>query len=80
MVSKVKVCVNEVIIIWIVCVLVNEMKAVSVTEASRLLGISRNLAYEAIHRGEIPSVKIGGRILVPTEALNKMLSPSPGKE
>ena len=62
------------------CALVNEMKAVSVTEASRLLGISRNLAYEAIRRGEIPSVKIGGRILVPTEALDKMLSLSPGKE
>ena len=60
--------------------MVNEMKAVSVTEASRLLGISRNLAYEAIRRGEIPSVKIGGRILVPTEALDKMLSSSPGQE
>jgi len=60
--------------------MVNEMKAVSVTEASRLLGISRNLAYEAIRRGEIPSVKIGGRILVPTEALDKMLSPSHSQE
>ncbi|MGP6192347.1 MAG: helix-turn-helix domain-containing protein [Vulcanimicrobiaceae bacterium] len=38
---------------------------VTTAEAARLLGISRNLAYEAARRGEIPTIRIGRRILVP---------------
>ena len=53
-------------------------KAVSVAEAAKLLGIGRNLAYNAIQRGEIPSVRVGGRILVPLEALDQMLDTNPG--
>src|SRR4051812_48038517 len=34
-------------------------------ETARLLRIGRNAAYEAIQRGDIPSVRIGRRILVP---------------
>jgi excisionase family DNA binding protein len=37
----------------------------TVEEAAVLLGISRNSAYEAVRRGEIPSVRIGGRIVIP---------------
>lgn len=37
----------------------------TVDEAADLLGISRALAYEAVRRGEIPSLRIGRRILVP---------------
>ena len=37
----------------------------TVEEAAALLGISRNSAYEAVRRGEIPSVRIGGRIVIP---------------
>ena len=39
-----------------------------------MLGIGKNLAYEAVERGEIPTVRIGGRILVPLSALEKMLT------
>ena len=45
----------------------------SVAEAGERLGVSRNLAYEAARRGEIPTIKIGGRILVPVAAFNRML-------
>lgn len=45
----------------------------SVEEASAVLGIGRNAAYEAVRRGEIPSLRIGGRILVPKAAVQKML-------
>ena len=38
----------------------------SVPEAARIYGISRNTAYEAIKRGEIPSISVGRRVLVPT--------------
>jgi excisionase family DNA binding protein len=41
----------------------------TVDEAARLLRISRGLAFEAARRGDIPTIRIGRRILVPTEAL-----------
>jgi excisionase family DNA binding protein len=45
---------------------------VSIPETARLLGISKNLAYEAAARGEIPTVKIGRRVLVPRAALQQL--------
>ena len=50
-----------------------ERKTVTVTEAAKVLGVSRNKAYEAAHRGEIPTIKIGKRLLVPLAALERML-------
>jgi excisionase family DNA binding protein len=41
----------------------------TVEEAGQVLGISRGLAYEGVRRGEIPSVRVGHRILVPIPAL-----------
>lgn len=46
---------------------------ISVEQAAAIFGIGRNAAYEAVRRGEIPSVRLGGRILVPTAAIRKML-------
>jgi excisionase family DNA binding protein len=51
----------------------NERLVVSVEEARQLLGLSRGLMYDAVRRGEIPSVKVGRRILIPRAALQKML-------
>ena len=51
----------------------SDKKAVSVIEAARILGIGKNLAYDAVARGEIPSIRVGGRILVPVAALDQML-------
>jgi len=45
----------------------------SVPQVARILGIARNSAYEGIHRGEIPHIRVGGRILVPKEALDNLL-------
>jgi excisionase family DNA binding protein len=47
---------------------------VSVPHAGRLLGYSRNTAYEAIRRGEIPAILIGRKIRVPLAAPERMLS------
>lgn len=41
----------------------------TVEEAARVLRIGRNSAYEAIARGDIPSVRIGGRVLIPSARL-----------
>ena len=45
--------------------------------AGRALGLSRNSAYEAVKRGEIPSLRIGSAIRVPTAALRQMLGLEP---
>ena len=51
----------------------DERLVVSVPEAARLLGISRTHAYELIARGELPSIRLGRRILVPLRPLMRLL-------
>jgi len=46
---------------------------ISVPEAAKLLGISRNNAYELVKRGELPSIRLGKRKLIPKVALEKKL-------
>lgn len=41
----------------------------TVEEAAKLLRISRASAYEAVRKGEIPSVRLGRTIRVPRVAL-----------
>ena len=45
----------------------------TVEEAARLLGISRALGYELVARGQLPSVRLGRRIVVPRRALDALL-------
>ncbi|MFU8841679.1 MAG: helix-turn-helix domain-containing protein [Nitriliruptoraceae bacterium] len=45
----------------------------TIPEAARLLGISRSAAYRAVARGEIPTIRIGRRLLVPTAKLYRLL-------
>jgi len=45
----------------------------TVDDAARVLGISRNSAYAAVARGDLPSFRIGKRILVPTHRLMALL-------
>ena len=47
--------------------------AFSASEVAKLLGVSKNTVYEAIHTGQIPSIRWGKRILIPRVALMKML-------
>jgi excisionase family DNA binding protein len=46
----------------------------TVDEAAQVLGISRALAYELVARGELPSLRLGRRIVVPRRALDLLLS------
>ncbi len=48
----------------------------TVTEVAKLLGIGRSAAYNAARRGEIPSIRIGRRILIPSAALERFLQES----
>ena len=50
-----------------------ELRVYTVNETAQLLRIGRATAYLAIQRGQIPSLRVGGRILVPAEALAALL-------
>lgn len=43
--------------------------AISVEIAAELLGISRSFAYELCGRGELPTLRLGRRVVVPRRAL-----------
>ena len=52
----------------------------TVEQAARCLGISRALAYESVRSGDIPSLRIGRRILVPIQALRRLLDSAGSQE
>lgn len=45
----------------------------TVEQTAKVLGISRGLAFAAARSGDIPSIRIGRRILVPRDRLRQML-------
>jgi excisionase family DNA binding protein len=51
-----------------------EGRVKTLSEVAALLRISRGSAYEAAKRKEIPTIRIGRRVLVPSDALEKLLS------
>jgi excisionase family DNA binding protein len=54
----------------------DERLAITVREAAKLLRLSRNAAYVAAAAGAIPSVRVGGRVLVPRKRLEEWLDRS----
>lgn len=50
-----------------------EPAVLCVPEVARRLGISRSFAYELVSAGEIPSVRLGRRVLVPVHQLRRLL-------
>ena len=51
----------------------NEKLTLSVEEAGKLLGVSRQVAYQLIHRSDFPTLHIGRRILVPKKQLEEWM-------
>jgi excisionase family DNA binding protein len=50
-----------------------EPATLTVEEAAKYLRISRASAYEGVRAGDIPSVRIGRRIVVSRRALDRLL-------
>jgi len=48
-------------------------QTLTIEETARALGIGRNQGYEAARRGDIPTIRIGKRLLVPRAALERLL-------
>ncbi|MBA2361424.1 MAG: helix-turn-helix domain-containing protein [Actinobacteria bacterium] len=46
----------------------------SVTSAARVLGLSRATAWRLVWAGELPTVRIGGRVLVEPETLRQFIA------
>jgi excisionase family DNA binding protein len=50
-----------------------QRQTITIPEAGRVLGIGRDSAYRAAHRGQIPTLTLGRRVIVPTAQLRKLL-------
>ena len=48
--------------------------AVGITEAARLLGVSRTKLYAALKEKQLPVIRLGRRVLIATEDLRAFLN------
>ncbi len=51
--------------------------SLSIPQAAESLGVGRDLAYQATRRGELPTVRVGRRLLVCTDQLLELLGAQP---
>lgn len=49
-------------------------QTLTIDEAATVLRVSRALVYKAAKAGQIPTIMLGKRILIPTAALETLLS------
>ena len=52
----------------------------SVPATARILGISPASVYKGVHAGEVEAIRIGGRLLVLSEPLERKLRGLPARE
>jgi excisionase family DNA binding protein len=52
----------------------SERLTLTVNEAADKLGISRAGAYAAAQRGELPSIRVGGRVLIPRAQFERLVN------
>lgn len=50
-----------------------ERPTMSVAEVAEVLGVSRDATYDAVKRGELPALRVGRTIRVPTAKIAEML-------
>ena len=49
-------------------------QVLTIEEGSKALGLSRGSMYKAVHRGDVPALRIGRRMMIPRAALSRLLS------
>jgi excisionase family DNA binding protein len=52
----------------------SDRETITLSEAAKRLGIGRNQAYMAAAKGEIPTIRIGRRWLVPRAPFERLLA------
>jgi excisionase family DNA binding protein len=50
-----------------------EKRLLRIAEAAEALGLGRTVTYQLVMRGELPSVRVGRRRLVPTADLDRFI-------
>jgi len=53
-------------------------QVLTIREAAQVLRLAENTVYAAIHRGELPARRVGRRLLIPREALERFLADAQG--
>ena len=53
--------------------LLDEPQVLTVEEAGKVLGLGKASSYQAAARGDIPTIRIGRRLLVPINGLELLL-------
>ena len=51
-------------------------RTITIEEAASQLGLSRNAAYDAAKRGDLPTIRMGRRLLVPRVPFEALLNPT----
>jgi len=51
-----------------------EKEVVSIKEAAVLFGLGNDAVYRAAKSGQIPTIKVGGRILIPKAVMLRLLA------
>ena len=46
----------------------------TIPEVAQMLGINRCLAYALARQGDLPAIRLGGRVLVPRDRLERFLA------
>ena len=53
--------------------MIDDKEFLSVREFKDRAGVSSNLIYEQLRKGALPSVRLGGRILILADALQQLM-------
>jgi len=59
---------------------VEQTLTLSVPEAAQLLGLSSNHAWRLVATGELPSLRLGRRVLVPRSSLVALVENAAGRQ
>jgi excisionase family DNA binding protein len=58
----------------------SERLLLRIDEVAQLISVSRTTAYALVNKGEIPSVRIGGLLRIPNDALRRLIEERAGTE
>ena len=53
-----------------------ERRTLAVSEVARILGVSRSTAFVMAKSGQLPTIRVGRRVVVPIAPLNRLLGES----
>jgi excisionase family DNA binding protein len=51
-----------------------QQRTYSVTDVARIFGVTPSHVWRLCQRGDLPSIRLGGRILIPRDAVDRILA------